>query len=96
MFARITEYKMKPGTRDQATALLNDLKPQIMAMDGMRSFINVMNDDGSGYVVSLVTDEETSDANADKVAALWANFSEMLERPPERAGFDVIAAWNNG
>lgn len=95
MFARITEYKMKAGSRDQATKLLDDLKPQIMGMNGMHSFVNVMNDDGSGYVVAVVESKETSDANADKVAALWSNFSEMLERPPEPAGFDVIAAWSN-
>ena len=35
MFARITHYKMKPGSRDAATDLLNSLRDQIMSMPGM-------------------------------------------------------------
>ena len=95
MFARVTEYKMKPGTRDAATALMNQLKDQIMGMHGVISFTNVMNNDGSGYVVSVVESEETSNANAENVKALWGQFAEYLEAPPSPKGFDVIAHWKN-
>jgi quinol monooxygenase YgiN len=95
MFARITRYKMKPGTRDAATKVLESLRDQIMGMPGMHNFINVMNADGSGYVVSVVESEESSDANAAKVAALWSNFSDFLEGPPKAEGFDVISNWSN-
>ncbi|GGH36066.1 hypothetical protein SAMN05444007_108211 [Cribrihabitans marinus] len=94
MFARITQFKMKPGTRDAATARMEELKGQIMAMPGMHSFLNVMNEDGSGYVVSVVDSEATSDANAPKVAELWGQFAEFLEGPPTPGGFDVIANWS--
>ena len=93
MFARVTQFKMKPGSRDAATALMNALKGQIMGLPGMIHFINVMNEDGSGYVISVVESEETSNANAEKVQALWANFAEHLEGPPSPQGFDVIANW---
>ncbi len=95
MFARVTEYKMKPGTRDAATALMNTLKDQIMGMDGVHSFINVMNEDGGGYVISVVESKATSDANAAKVAELWGAFAEYMEGPPSAAGYDVIANWSN-
>ena len=95
MFARVTKYKMKPGSRDAATALLNQLKDRIMAMNGMHNFVNVMNDDGSGYVISVVESEETSDANAEQVAALWGQFADHLEGPPTPEGYDVIANWAN-
>lgn len=94
MFARVTEYKMKAGTKDAATDMMNSLKTQIMAMRGMHQFINVMNDDGSGYVISIVESQATSDANASKVAELWANFGPMMETPPEPKGFDVAANWS--
>lgn len=93
MFARVTEYKMKQGTREEATAMMEKLKPQIMGMPGIHSFTNVMNDDGTGYVVSLVESQATSDANAAKVAALWANFAPMMETAPKAVGFDVMAHW---
>ena len=95
MFARVTKYKMKPGSRDAATALLDQLKDKIMAMNGMHNFVNVMNDDGSGYVISVVESEETSDANAQQVAALWGQFADYLEGPPTPEGYDVIANWAN-
>ena len=50
MFARITHYKMKPGSRDAAMKVLESLREQIMGMPGMHHFLNVMNADGSGYV----------------------------------------------
>jgi len=95
MFARITRYKMKPESRDAATELLNSLRDQIMGMPGMHNFVNVMNADGSGCVISVVENEESSDANAERVAALWSHFSDYLEAPPEAEGYDVIANWSN-
>lgn len=95
MFARVTEYKMKPGSKEPATALMESLKTQIMGMNGVHSFTNVMNDDGSGYVISVVESQATSDGNAAKVAELWGAFAQFLEQPPTPAGFDVIAHWNN-
>jgi len=95
MFARVTKYKMKPGSRDAATAMMHQLKDTIMAMPGMHNFVNVMNEDGSGYVVSVVESQATSDANAPKVAELWGQFAEFLEGAPSPEGYDVIANWGN-
>ena len=81
MFARITQFKMKPGMRNAAEAKMNELKDQIMGMDGMHSFTNVMNEDGTGFVVAVVQSEEKSNANAPKVAELWGNFAEVPRRP---------------
>ena len=95
MFARITRFKMKPGSRDAATEKMEELKSRIMGMPWMVSFTNVMNEDGSGVVVSLVESEATSDANAETVKALWSEFSHWLEEVPTPEGYDVIANWSN-
>ena len=95
MYARVTHFKMKPGSRDAAVAQMNELKDQILAMPGMHHFINVMNEDGSGYVVALVESKETSDANQERTMAMWGRFSEFLEAVPEPGGFDVMANWSN-
>lgn len=95
MFARVTQFKMKAGTRDAATERLNAIKDQIMGLDGITGFIVAMNEDGSGYVVSTVESQAVSDANADKVAAIWGNFAEFLEGAPTPEGYDVIADWSN-
>ena len=95
MFARITQYKMKDGSRPAATALLEELKDKIMALDGMIRFINVMNEDGTGYVISVVRDEATSNANAPHVAEIWGAFASYLEEAPIPKGYDVVVDWAN-
>ncbi|SFS16542.1 hypothetical protein [Yoonia litorea] len=95
MFARITHYKMKEDSIAAATTLLEELKPQIMAMPGVVHFINAMDETGAGYVVSVVDSKETSDANNETVQAMWGQFAGFLEQPPTPEGFDVIADWHN-
>lgn len=96
MFARVSKYRMKKESVEAARALLDQLKPQIMALPGMKSFTNVMNDDGNGYVVAVVESEEISIANQDKVAALWAKFADHLAEPPTTEGFKVLMSETNG
>ncbi|WP_298836205.1 hypothetical protein [uncultured Roseobacter sp.] len=93
MFARVTHYKMKAASVAPATALLEQMKPQIMALPGLIRFINTMNSDGSGCVISIVESREASDANAENVAKLWSAFADHLESAPSAEGFEVIADW---
>lgn len=93
MFARVTPFKMKAGSVEAATELVHQLKPQIMGLPGMIQFIDVVQEDGWGYIVSLVESEEISNANQEKVMALWANFKDHLEKMPTPAGYDVVANW---
>ncbi len=90
MYARITRYRMKPGSVETAKAMLNELKPQIMSLPGIKNFINVMNEDGNGCVVAVVESKEVSDSNQDRVQALWSQFADHLAEPPEMNGYDVL------
>lgn len=94
MFARVTPYKMKPGSREAASAILETLKDRIMALEGIQHFVNVMDDDGRGYVFALTTQPEMTAENAEKIKGLWAQFADHLEvpvAPPEE--YTVIADW---
>lgn len=93
MFARITPYKLKPGTIAAATARTEDLKAEIMGLPGMIRFLNVINADGAGYIVSVVESRKVSEANAEKVRAIWAKMGEFLAEMPVPGGFDVIQHW---
>ena len=90
MFARVTKYRMKPDSIETAMAMLDGLKPQIMALAGLKQFINMMNDDGTGCVVSIVESEEQSNANQAAVQALWGQFADHLAEPPTMEGFNII------
>ncbi len=95
MFARITHYKMKPESVESATATLNQMKDKIMSLPGMVQFVNTMNSDGSGCVISVVESQAISDANQEAVGQIWAVFADHLEGTPEATGFDVTANWSN-
>ncbi|MCK0138207.1 hypothetical protein [Aliiroseovarius sp. F47248L] len=94
MYARVTPYKMKPGSKAAATKIMESLKDKIMALPGQKSFLNVMNDDeGSGYVISTTELAEMSPETGEKVKALWSAFSEFLENDPKAKSYTVIANW---
>lgn len=93
MYARVTPFKMKAGTKDTATALMQKAKEDILSLPGMVQFINVMNDDGSGYVVALSTNAESAPETVEKIQAIWSAFSDLLESKPEAGNFEVIADW---
>ena len=95
MYARITKYKMKAGSKDESLAIMNSVKDQIMGLQGLQQFYNCGNDDGSGYIVSIISSKEQSDANAENVKAIWAGFGDLLEAAPSVEGFDVLADWSN-
>ena len=95
MFSRVTPYQLKPGARDAAIATMNEMKADIMALPGLKQFINVIGDDGKGYVISVVESQEVSDANKERVMALWGRMGAHLAAMPTPEGGDVVADWSN-
>lgn len=93
MFARITSYKMKPGSRAAATDVMNGLRGEVLSLPGMVRFINVMKDDGSGLVIALTTNETADEATNAKIAKLWSNFGEFIEEPIKREDYHLLADW---
>jgi hypothetical protein len=94
MYARITPYKMKPGSQAAATQIMNALKDKIMALEGQHSFLNVSNDaDGTGYVISTTENAESTPETLEKIKALWGAFAEHLVEQPTASTYDVVADW---
>ena len=95
MFARVTKYQIRPEAVEAAKAKALQLKPQVMALPGLMQFINVMNEDGAGYIISIVESEEISNANQEKVQAIWGAMADFLAAPPVPEGYDVFMNENN-
>ena len=93
MQSRITRFKMKPDSTDEARALLEGLKSEIMAQPGMRHCLIVMNEDGAGYVIAAIDREGSSPDGVDRVRVLWHKFHDHLEAVPSPEIFEVIADW---
>ena len=95
MYARVTPYKMKPGSKAAATKIMEALKDRIMALPGQKGFLNIMNDeDGTGYVISTTENAETTPETVEKFNALWATFKDHLIEQPTAATYDVVADWS--
>lgn len=95
MHVRVTHYKMKPEAIGAATALLEQVKGQIMGLPGLKQFINSINSDGTGCVIAVSESREMATANEPASKAIWAQFADHLTAEPEMEGFDVIANWSN-
>ena len=96
MYARITPYKMKPGSQAAATKIMDTLKGKIMALPGQHRFLNVSNDeDGTGYVISTTDNAESTPETVNKIKALWGAFSEHLVEQPTASTYDVVADWHD-
>ena len=94
MYARITQFRMKPEDVDAATSNLEEMKPRILALPGMQHFIHVANEEGNGYVISLIDSEAVSNPGNEQIKAIWSDFSQHLAAPPEApVTFRVIANW---
>ena len=93
-YARITKFKMKPDAIDEAVARLEGMKDKIMGMPGVLQFINAANDDGTGYVVSIVESKEIAEANTEALMAVWGAFADLLEGIPTPEGFELRANWS--
>jgi hypothetical protein len=93
MQARITRFKMKPDSAGEARALMERPRGDIMGQPGMRHCLIVMNDDGSGHVISLIDAEGSAPEGVDRVRALWHKFADHLEAVPSPEIFEVIADW---
>lgn len=94
MYARVTPFKMKAEAVEAAKSKLEEMKSRILDLPGMQHFTCAMNDDGSGYIIALVSDKATSEANTDKVKALWGELADHLEEMPRPQGYDVTADWS--
>lgn len=94
MFARVTPYRLKPGARDAAIAQMEKMRTDILALPGLKRFMNVLGEDGSGFIISLVASKEISDDNMEKVRALWGQMGPHLAEPPTPQGGEVVADWS--
>jgi hypothetical protein len=93
MQSRITRFKMKPDSTEEARALMEALQGEIMGQPGMRHCLIVMNDDGAGYVIAAIDQAGSSPEGVDRVRALWHKFADFLEAVPAPEIFEVVADW---
>ncbi len=91
MYARVSRYRMKSDSFDEAWQMVEAMRPQIKALPGLRDWLNLGRaEDGTGVVIALYDDRAAAEAALPSALEIWARFSDHLADDPETEGYDVV------
>ncbi len=95
MYARITTYHCKTEKLDEAIALGEKLKPEMMEIPGLKQMFMTGNKDGNCALIGIYDSRESAEAAKDTVRALFARFAEYIDSEPQPLGYEVLIHWTN-
>jgi hypothetical protein len=90
MYARITTFRLNTEKSDDALALAEELKPEIMAIPGIKYWFDTGNEDGNCAVIAIYESEEAAEAAKGMASTLFARFAEYMETEPQPQGYKVL------
>ena len=90
MYARITTYRMNVEKFDEAQALAEELKPEIMEIPGIKYWFSTGNEDGSCAVIAIYESKDAAEAASGTATALFARFAEYMVSEPQPQGYGVL------
>ena len=91
MYARVSRYRMKPESFAEAQRRVEEMRPQIAAIPGLRAWRNVGREsDATGVVFAIYDDQATAEAAQSVANEIWAEFADHLAGPPETEGYDWV------
>lgn len=89
MYARITTYHCMPDKLDDAVAFAETLKPEIMAIPGIKHWYSAGNKDGNCAVIAIYESREAAEAATETAGALFARFAKYMHSEPRPQGYEV-------
>lgn len=95
MYARITKYHCKTETMDDAIALFKKMKPEIIAIHGLKHWFSTGNKDGNCVLIGIYENREAAEAATDTVRALFARFAEYIDSELQPLGYEVLVHGTN-
>lgn len=95
MYARITTYHCKTETMDDAIALVEKLKPEMMEIPGLKHLFSTGNEDGNCALIGIYENREAAEAAMDTVRALFARFAEYIDSELQPHGYEVLVHGTN-
>ena len=79
MCATVEPYKIRSGKIEEATQLGKKLRSEFQKIPGRKHMIDVFNNDGYGYTISIWESPEAKAAAASRLDELGAQFGDMFE-----------------
>ena len=90
MYARITTLRINPEKLDEIKALAEEIKPEVMAIPGMKYWFDTANEDGSCAVIAVYESQEAAEAAKSTASEIFARFAEYMESEPQPQGYHVF------
>ncbi len=95
MYARITTFRSNPDRYEEAMELAEELKPEIMAIPGIKFWFDAANDDGECAVIAIYDSKESADTAMPAAREIFARFGEFMESAPQPQEYDVYVQGTN-
>ena len=95
MYARITTFRTNSERYDEANALAEELKPEIMAIPGIKFWFDAGNNEGEGIVIAVYDSKDSAEAAMPAAREIFSRFGEFMESPPEIKGYEVMVHGTN-
>lgn len=95
MYTRINTYHCRAEMLDDAIALAEKIKPEIMAIHGLKHWFSTGNKDGNCVLIGIYENREAAEAATDTVRALFARFAEYIDSELQSHGYEVLVHGTN-
>jgi hypothetical protein len=90
MHASVIEYTLKPGVRDEANALTEELIEELSSrVQGLRAFFNMDRGGDKGMAIAIYENEADWAAAAPVAEEVLGKLGPYMAAMPERAGCDI-------
>jgi quinol monooxygenase YgiN len=92
MYARVTHYEVRPDKVKEAQGLFREAHAIVRKVPGLKSFTNVMREDGKGLILALYENKAAAGAAAPQVREYWMRFTAVLAAPPMLEDYATVLA----
>ena len=91
MHARVTRYQVKPDQVDEADRLLEQIRPDVMKIPGLREYLSLRSEDGTKRIAITVYESQQHAQNAiPRALKLWSRLTEVMAITPESGAYTVV------
>ncbi|AWJ91916.1 hypothetical protein Sp245p_19145 (plasmid) [Azospirillum baldaniorum] len=89
MYARMTRFRLKLGTRDEWFRLRDGMAADIHALKGLKHWFTLQGDDDEVVVVAIHDSVWSAEAAMPDVLKLWQRIAHLMDDQPSTKFYDV-------
>ena len=80
---------------DDAIALVEKMKPEIMGIPGLKHWFSTGNEDGNCALIGIYESREAAEAAKDAVREFFGRFAEYIDSELQTLGYEILVHGTN-